>query len=81
MDIREELRQKRPLLFDGGMGVCLAEKFPGERRELACLTRPGEIAAVHAPYLKAGYRAVKTNTFTVSGDLALRAESCSGTDH
>jgi len=70
MDIREELREKRPLLFDGGMGTYFAEKFPGERCEAACLTRPEEIAAIHAAYLKAGCRAVKTNTFTVSGDLA-----------
>lgn len=70
MDIREELREKRPLLFDGGMDACFAEKFPGERCELANLTRPDEIAAIHASYLKAGCRAIKTNTFTVSGDLA-----------
>jgi len=70
MGIREELREKRPLLFDGGMGTYFAEKFPGERCELANLTHPGEIAAIHAAYLKAGCRAIKTNTFTVSGDLA-----------
>jgi len=70
MDIRKELREKSPLLFDGGMGTCFAEKFPGERCELANLIRPEEIAAIHRSYLKAGCRAVKTNTFTVSGDLA-----------
>ncbi len=31
MDIRQELREKRPLLFDGGMGTYFAEKFTGER--------------------------------------------------
>lgn len=70
MDIREQLRRGRSVLFDGGMGTCFAEKFPAERCELANLKRPGEIAAIHAAYLKAGCRAVKTNTFAVSGDLA-----------
>lgn len=70
MDIRQELREKRPLLFDGGMGTYFAEKFPGERCEAASLTRPGEIAAIHRSYLEAGCRALKTNTFTVSGDAA-----------
>ena len=70
MDISEELRTGKPLLFDGGMGTYYAEKFPGERCELANLLRPEEIAAIHRAYLEAGCRAVKTNTFTVSGDLA-----------
>ena len=70
MDIREELKKGRPLLFDGGMGTYYAERFPGERCELANLNRPEEVAAIHRAYLEAGCRAVKTNTFTVSGDLA-----------
>lgn len=38
--------------------------------ELACLTAPDEIAALHRAYLDAGCRAIKVNTFTVSVDLA-----------
>lgn len=52
------------------MGTYYAEKFPGERCELANLGRPEEIAAIHRAYLEAGCRAIKTNTFTVSGDFA-----------
>lgn len=70
MDIRKRAREGRPLLFDGGMGTYFAERSPGERCELANLTRPEEIAAIHRAYLEAGCQAVKTNTFTVSGDLA-----------
>ena len=70
MDIREELEEKRPLLFDGGMGTCFAARHPEERCELANLRRPEEIAAIHRAYLEAGCRAVKTNTFAVSADLA-----------
>lgn len=70
MDIREELRQGRPLLFDGGMGTYFSEKFPGESCEAANLTRPEDIAAIHRSYLEAGCRAIKTNTFAVSGELA-----------
>lgn len=75
MDIREEFREGRPLLFDGGMGTYFAEKFPGERCEAANLTRPEEIAAIHRAYLEAGCRAIKTNTFAVSGDLAQGQEA------
>lgn len=70
MNIRKELQEGHPLLFDGSMGTYFAEKIPLERCELANLTRPDEIAAIHEAYLKAGCRAIKTNTFTVSSDLA-----------
>ena len=57
MDIRMELREKGPLLFDGGMGTYFAERHPEERCELANLTRPEEIAAIHRAYLDAECRA------------------------
>lgn len=71
-DIRAYLKEHGPLLFDGAMGTCFAA-LPGRadgRCELANLTAPGEIAALHRAYLDAGCHAVKTNTFTVSVDLA-----------
>ena len=61
-----------PLLFDGAFGTCFAA-LPGhaERRpETACLTEPDAVAALHRAYLDAGCRAIKTNTFSVSVDLA-----------
>lgn len=71
-DIRTFLKTGEPLLFDGAMGTYFAA-LPGrsgERCELGSLRRPEEIAAIHRAYLEAGCRAVKTNTFTVSLDLA-----------
>ncbi len=72
MDFRDKL--KKPLLFDGGMGTYYAKKFPEDRCELANLTHPNEIAAIHEAYLRAGCQAVKTNTFTMSGDLAQKQD-------
>ena len=61
IDVREILK-KRPLLFDGGMGTYYKAK-PGQECELANLTDPAGILAVHREYLAAGADAVKTNTF------------------
>ena len=72
MDIRSDLKQGRPLLFDGAMGTWFAA-LPGraeERCEQACLDHPEEVRAIHHAYLEAGCRAVKTNTFSVGVDLA-----------
>ena len=72
MDIRSDLKQGRPLLFDGAMGTYFAA-LPGraeERCERACLDHPEEVRAIHRAYLEAGCRAVKTNTFSVGADLA-----------
>ena len=71
-DIRTFLAEGNPLLFDGAMGTCFAA-LPGrmeERCEIANLTDPASVAAIHRAYLEAGCRAVKTNTFTVGLDLA-----------
>ena len=69
-DIRETLNTGRPLLFDGAMGTYFAQTYPEERCELASLTRPNAIRSIHRAYLEAGCQAIKTNTFTVSADLA-----------
>ena len=61
IDVREILK-KRPLLFDGGMGTYYKAK-PGQECELANLTDPAGVLAVHREYLAAGADAVKTNTF------------------
>ena len=56
MDIRTELSQGKPLLFDGAMGTYYTS-FPGRAEapcELASLSNPGEITAIHEAYLKAG---------------------------
>ncbi|MGM9607515.1 MAG: bifunctional homocysteine S-methyltransferase/methylenetetrahydrofolate reductase [Oscillospiraceae bacterium] len=71
MDIRTYLKDK-PLLFDGAMGTYFAA-LPGradERCELANMTHPEEITAIHRAYLDAGCRAIKTNTFAAGTDLA-----------
>ena len=72
MDIRSDLKQGCPLLFDGAMGTYFAS-LPDraeERCERACLDYPEEVRAIHRAYLEAGCRAVKTNTFSVGADLA-----------
>ena len=72
MDIRSDLKQGCPLLFDGAMGTYFAS-LPDraeERCERACLDHPAEVRAIHRAYLEAGCRAVKTNTFSVGADLA-----------
>lgn len=71
-DIRTYVKSGAPLLFDGAMGTYFAARSGrGEQRcELGSLERPGEITAIHRAYLEAGCRALKTNTFTVSADLA-----------
>ena len=80
MDIRTYLKQGKPLLFDGAMGTYFAA-LPGragERCERANLDHPEEIAAIHGEYLKAGCRAIKTNTFAVGMDLARNQEKLAG---
>ncbi len=77
MDIRSDLKQGCPLLFDGAMGTYFAS-LPDraeERCERACLDHPEEVRAIHRAYLEAGCRAVKTNTFSVGADLAQGDES------
>ena len=79
MDIRTYLKQGKPLLFDGAMGTYFAA-LPGrgsERCEQANLDRPEEIASIHRAYLEAGCRAIKTNTFAVSAELAQNREEAS----
>lgn len=69
MNIREYLRQGRPLLFDGAMGTYYAARpgRAGARCERANLDHPEEVAAIHRAYLEAGARAIRTNTFDLSG--------------
>ena len=77
MDIKSDLKQGCPLLFDGAMGTYFAS-LPDraeERCERACLDHPEEVRAIHRAYLEAGCRAVKTNTFSVGADLAQGDES------
>ena len=69
MTIREYLDQGKPLVFDGAMGTYYAS-LPGragERCELANTEHPEDVLAIHRRYLEAGSRALRTNTFDVSG--------------
>ena len=63
LDVRK-LLNRRPLLFDGGMGTYYKTK-PGQECEQANLTDPEGILAVHRAYLAAGADAIKTNTFSL----------------
>ena len=64
MEIRSYLAQNI-LLFDGAMGTYYGARNPQAEGscELANLTHPQEILAIHRAYLEAGCRAIKTNTF------------------
>ena len=70
MDLNTYLKEQ-VLLFDGAMGTYFAS-LPGrgqERCERANLDHPQEILSIHNAYLQAGCRAIKTNTFSLGGDL------------
>ena len=60
------------LLFDGATGTYARTRpgFPEGPVELACLSAPQEVAALHRAYLRAGSRAIKTNTFAAHVGLA-----------
>jgi len=64
MDILTAMHKKR-LFFDGAMGTMLQDAgLPvGQLPDLWCIERPETVEAVHADYLKAGSRILKTNTF------------------
>jgi homocysteine S-methyltransferase len=66
------------ILFDGAFGTLFAERHgDAGRGGLAALDSPGAVLAIHREYLKAGARAVKTNTFSANslsfGDAELYA--------
>lgn len=64
MNIREEIKSQG-LLFDGAMGTYLAQRTQGAypKCEIANLSAPEEVLAIHRAYGAAGCRAFKTNTF------------------
>lgn len=73
-NIREALASG-VLLFDGATGT-YARSLPGWPEgavELACLTAPGRVAALHAAYIEAGCGAIKTNTFAAHPGLAVES--------
>lgn len=58
-----------PVLLDGGMGTALIARGlpPGAFPEEWLLSRPGEIAAVHAAHAGAGAQVLLTSTFNCAG--------------
>ncbi len=89
-----DLLGKRLLIFDGATGTALQSMGlkPGEYSDAWCLTRPGDVLALHRAYLDAGADIIKTNTFVTArpgnadaeataragGELARRAVSLAG---
>ncbi|MCP4676161.1 MAG: homocysteine S-methyltransferase family protein [Deltaproteobacteria bacterium] len=69
------LLEKKPALWDGGMGSQLlaAGLKPGEAPETWNLERPGIVKAIHKAYYDAGADVVQTNTF--GGNRARLAET------
>ena len=71
MDIRTYLSQGSHCCLTGLWALVRRPSGPAEERcERANLTRPEEILRIHRAYLQAGCRAIKTNTFAISGDLS-----------
>lgn len=62
------LPEKGYLLFDGGMGTYLAQKYRTGIRlcEFENLRCPEHVYAVHREYIAAGAEAIKTNTFSAN---------------
>lgn len=67
MKIRDYLKHQ-VLVFDGGMGTCYAQLSHqvGMSCELANIRQPELIARIHRDYLKAGSKAIKTNSFAAN---------------
>ncbi len=64
MDFLEEL-QRGVMVADGAMGTLLMQRGvpAGRGFEELCLSAPEQISQVHADYLAAGARLIRTNTF------------------
>jgi len=69
------LLEKGVLLFDGATGTYAKSiaDWPEGPVELACLSAPDRVAALHKSYLDAGCKAIKTNTF--AAHIGFAAES------
>ncbi|MBQ6582257.1 MAG: bifunctional homocysteine S-methyltransferase/methylenetetrahydrofolate reductase [Mogibacterium sp.] len=67
-EILKTIEEQGTLLFDGGMGTYFSAKqhLPGRGCELANLEKPILVGAIHSEYLRAGCRAIKTNTFAAN---------------
>lgn len=69
-----QMLKEGTLLFDGATGT-YAKAQPGWPEgpvELACLSAPDKVLALHRAYLDMGCRAVKTNTFAAHAGLAVQ---------
>lgn len=69
MNVKEYIKENR-LVFDGAMGTYFSSIFedPLYKCEYANITSPNTIKEIHLRYLKAGAKAIKTNTFAVTTD-------------
>lgn len=69
---RDYIRYNSPLLFDGAMGTyyCSMPGCEGKRVEAANIEEADVIREIHRKYLDAGCKAIKTNTFSLSSDIA-----------
>ena len=62
---------KQPFYFDGAFGTYYREKYEtNDPCELANLSHPERVLAIHKEYIEAGVNAIKTNTFGVNFSLS-----------
>ncbi len=67
MDLRNLLKQQKPLIFDGAMGTVLMQKGYGHQlAEKLNLENPDVIYGIHREYVEAGVDIIETNTFNAS---------------
>ena len=65
MDFRELLKQKGPVILDGGMGTLLQARGISidSSPELAAIDHPDWLCDIHRSYVDAGSQIIYTNTF------------------
>lgn len=75
-DVLAQLNSGRPLIFDGAMGTYYAQisRRPAVQTETACLDDYQTIVKIHQDYLKAGAKAIKTNTFSLPSLMIEQSE-------
>lgn len=71
-DIHSFLKSDKIFIFDGAMGTFYSSMHgnAGKKCESANYEEPDTVIDIHRSYIEAGCNAIKTNTFSVSADIA-----------
>ncbi len=67
MDIRKNLKENKPIIFDGSMGALLiAQGFKAPMLLRVNVDHPEALTEIHIKYLKAGCDVISLNTFNIT---------------